>query len=872
MYKTTLKLKKYCFSSVYTANFFLIILIITSKFISTSSNSYIVNDNTLKSVYNSIEKSKFHELFQLNESHFQKTSFFSTFESKNDRAPPSYSILMNFQNDGTTSVQVFANNVIYWNDKGLCKHGQMFDPSINQCRDVFCVEGFIFTIDGCKPDPTFNKTLSFNINNTSIPDDLELEVTLLNKICIEKNNNCSKILLMDSPEKLIEEIQSAISRDLHINSTRIQNITILYNDTVNTTASSVNQTVFKNETIIIKNTFERVRISFIVKDNKLYPDDNEETLMLYYTLLKLSLDYYEFELFGSKIVICNVTEMKSSQGWCKSPDSHILKVNGFSILASFDNNGKTKYYVYVNETDTIYGTGDFFLSIGYIPKLGSLNFTENAKKNHLGFNLKNLQDVTNVLFGNSEDDLTIQKMLTVCNRYPRISTICPDHETIRLKICELTELRNRTYCYIDSCYSINEYEFDSEQADHIRVCKFDKDKQNGSYDNTKIKIASTLPGYISFVSNIFSLTAMIITLITFALFNELRNIPGWNCINLTMALTIAQFSFLIGSLVIPIPLICFIAALLTHYGFLAAFFWMSVIAFDLYRNFRSKSSHILINTVNLKSRLLKYAGYAWLAPLLIVILCIIIDTTVKSKDFIFKPCYASYFHGCSASHSPLKLLSKTLQYKNITTTDFVHQRNATEKPCVAAGTEATFHTYTHIVQHCWIQNGNANLLFFGAPIGVIILVNAIFYILTIYNIRQKRRNQKHIKIRRFSRVKCPGDDDIKFYIRMAVIMGFTWIIGFFLTTFSSESDEFKIINQILIYAFILSNASMGVFIFFVFIYKKEVKDLYASFLKSKRNDRNNGAICRFLVILKERLISMKNRIRSLCGHNEANSS
>ena len=87
---------------------------------------------------------------------------------------------------------------------------------------------------------------------------------------------------------------------------------------------------------------------------------------------------------------------------------------------------------------------------------------------------------------------------------------------------------------------------------------------------------------------------------------------------------------------------------------------------------------------------------------------------------------------------------------------------------------------------------------------------------------------------------------------MAAIMGFTWVIGFFLTTFSSGSDDFKIISEILIYAFILSNASMGVFIFFAFIFKAEVKDLYASLFKEKYgNMKFDGFFRRILENLKK---------------------
>ena len=845
----------------------------------TTYESYVLNDTIIDSVFYKMEpqylnRTSLIKNFHLNESNYinEWLQDFQTKESSNNRGPPSFSILMNFQNDGTTSVQIFANNIIYWNDKGLCAHGQMFDPNINQCRDVFCMEGFIFSAEGCKVDPNFNKTSGFNTNN-SIPEDLELELTLLNKLCnsIEiDQDNCTTIFLMDSEEKLIEEFRSRLGKDLNITSARIQNITILFNDTINynsTYNSTFEYTEEDNESeiienIIINNSIERVRLKFIIRDHKMYPEDNEETLMLYYTLFRLSLEYFKFRLFEKDIIILNVTEVKASKRWCVAPDQNMVVQGLFSLLASFDNEGKPKYHVYVNETDTLYGTGDFFLTIGVanrqIPnsKQNSLILNTNSIPN----NNRNFQDLTDAIF-DSNNGVVVQKLLTVCNRKPKISPACSDHTTIKLNICELTAHKNRTLCYINKfinkCYSINEYEYDNEEEDHIHVCKFED--QNGIYLNEESKISSSIQGYVSFVSTSLSLTAMIVTLLTFALFNELRNIPGWNCINLTIALFIAQFSFLIGSLAVPVPTICLITALSTHYGFLAAFFNMNVIAFDLYRNFRTKSSHILINSINLKSRLLKYAAYSWLTPLLLVILCLIIDITVKSKTFNFKPCYASYFQDCSTTTIDIFMKLKQVQLNS---------------SCVANGlSQPTMPT--HYVQHCYIQNGNANLLFFGAPVGIIILVNAVFYILTVCNISQKRRKQKHIRVRRMSKVKSSSDNDIKFYIRMAVIMGFTWIIGFFLTTFSSESDEFKIINQILIYVFILSNSSMGVFIFFAFIFKREIKDLYVSLFKGKfssqNSEKSDGIFISFLNFLKNKISSMKRIMCYLCRSTRSKS-
>lgn len=157
-----------------------------------------------------------------------------------------------------------------------------------------------------------------------------------------------------------------------------------------------------------------------------------------------------------------------------------------------------------------------------------------------------------------------------------------------------------------------------------------------------------LPAWLSFMLSLLSITLMIGCLITYALFVELRNIPGWNIINLTVALTIAQISFLLGSYLARLSTLCFINSLVVHYSYLASFFWMNVIAFDLYRNFRDKASHVLIQTVSINDRLPKYALYAWLAPLLIVASALIVDLSMINADYEsrFRPCYAAFLPGC----------------------------------------------------------------------------------------------------------------------------------------------------------------------------------------------------------------------------------
>ena len=161
------------------------------------------------------------------------------------------------------------------------------------------------------------------------------------------------------------------------------------------------------------------------------------------------------------------------------------------------------------------------------------------------------------------------------------------------------------------------------------------------------------------------------------------------------------------------------------------------------------------------------------------------------------------------------------------------------------------------MRNCWMYNGFASLIFLGIPLAIIIVLNATFFLLTIYNLQKIKRRQKDIKIRRFSKKKIPGDDDVKFFLQIAVIMGFTFFVGFFQTIFDNVIKTFVffsyfkfiwlwvirlnlfvlfihkvIFYQILSHIFNLCNALLGVFIFFVFIFRPNVRKLYTNLIKS----------------------------------------
>jgi hypothetical protein len=160
----------------------------------------------------------------------------------------------------------------------------------------------------------------------------------------------------------------------------------------------------------------------------------------------------------------------------------------------------------------------------------------------------------------------------------------------------------------------------------------------------------------------------------------------------------------------------------------------------------------------------------------------------------------------------------------------------------------------------------------------------VFFILTIYNIRRiknicknlvvhrsihfinnisdsnnsnsykseknSQKNRRNSKNKSFSNSttlnSLPQTKEVKFFIQMGVILGFTWTIGFFLNAFplaskTMDNKSVQIFYQILSYLFTILNSSIGIFIFFAFVFKEDIRKLYKNlFFKSTKSSNANS--------------------------------
>ena len=234
--------------------------------------------------------------------------------------------------------------------------------------------------------------------------------------------------------------------------------------------------------------------------------------------------------------------------------------------------------------------------------------------------------------------------------------------------------------YLPNGHILKQTEYMVTADDQILVCNFFN--QSASINVTEIVTFFEYSGaqtIISIIGGMLSLIAIILTLTTYAVFANLRNRASRLIMNLVTALFLGQFLLMFGGNQTQNPVACSSIAVIAHYAWLAAFAWMNTLAFDLDRTFGNPDN--LQKVSEGKKSLFRYMAYAWGSPLLIVIPCIAVH---------FCQCTKIYFQYGSGSA-------------------------------------------------CWISDGTANLLTFGAPAAVFLLCNGVLFGHTVVGIRSAKK-------------------------------------------------------------------------------------------------------------------------------------
>ncbi|XP_064631809.1 uncharacterized protein LOC135490322 [Lineus longissimus] len=248
-----------------------------------------------------------------------------------------------------------------------------------------------------------------------------------------------------------------------------------------------------------------------------------------------------------------------------------------------------------------------------------------------------------------------------------------------------------------------------------------------------------------------SLLFLAMTLITHIVHRPLRTLPGLMLMNLCATLFVAQLLFITAVGHISHKLACQIMAMIIHYLWLATFFWMNAIALNLTMTFAGGTKSALSR--NSRTKVLKYSAYAYGAPAVIVITCAFLD----------------------------KLGNVPIGYGPGIDEEGV----------------------------CWFTKEQGLIYAFILPVALLIGLNGILFIITIVAIVKAKKLGKKAKAG-----TCKGTKlEFVIYLKLSLLMGFTWIFGF-VGTFTD--------NTVIWYLFIVFNTLQGVFIGVAFACNKRI--------------------------------------------------
>ena len=184
--------------------------------------------------------------------------------------------------------------------------------------------------------------------------------------------------------------------------------------------------------------------------------------------------------------------------------------------------------------------------------------------------------------------------------------------------------------YLISEHSTKEDSNDSNRTENsilsrtfsISVCLPFKD----TFNITKTSMASSSRGLriLTIIGFSISIICLVLLLITYGLFQELRTVPGKNLMNLSFPL-LSQLMWLIGTAFVKEGTAFEVFAILEHYLLLVSFVAMSVMSYHTCHVFSKPFVGGIANTSS--RRFMKYSVFVWITPAIFVAICIALNET-----------------------------------------------------------------------------------------------------------------------------------------------------------------------------------------------------------------------------------------------------
>ncbi|XP_054768699.2 uncharacterized protein LOC129276341 [Lytechinus pictus] len=645
-----------------------------------------------------------------------------------------------------SSTVVYEENGLVVRIIDTCEEGQVFDPYLGKCRQLYCADGYTLVKQDCVPVTATDELDDDDIViiveaitaaiNESIGLNEELVITVQLSLQLDNNHKKNKDGAVDVQVPSIDKGELPFNQAIFNNSSWDIYISPVYANGSVTDQQPDDVAYEVIVTMVVANPED------VTKNNakllaeilgKLSELNNANEMIVYVNdvCVKTPPD-------GSfafiEILNGNLTDLNYLINYCKHGNLTIVQSSEFTIHGQ----ETSCPIVFVNSTSRLYDCYENYI-FGYDSTI-------------------------------STDEQTFGAL--VCDMQSRINPKC---ERILLNETEYEILPNGSMVSGSGIvYDPPDYYYTPQG---VLVCT--------EYTNV---ISETVVVFFDFsrAQTILAYTGLaisslclLITLLTYVMFSELRTLPGLNIMALIVSSIGGNITFIINLNLVPGSLECQVTAVIMHYFFLTRIFWTNAIVFHAFQTFGPKMCGCANRSLDVlhksrdKSRLrqhIPYALYAWCVPSAF--------TAVGS---------ACHFGACG----PLPVY---------------------------------YGTYFS----CWIADPYSFLYLFVLPLAILLTINVIMFSPIVYNLHKARSRNRH-SLKKESVVQEPTKKpaEIAIYAKLSTTTGFSWMFGI-LASFTDQDFFWHL--------FIIFMSLEGLFIFLSFFCTKRIKNMYVKRFGKKCNE------------------------------------
>ncbi|CAL1291307.1 unnamed protein product [Larinioides sclopetarius] len=220
-------------------------------------------------------------------------------------------------------------------------------------------------------------------------------------------------------------------------------------------------------------------------------------------------------------------------------------------------------------------------------------------------------------------------------------------------------------------------------------------------------------GYLTLIGLGISMLSLFLHFVMFWIVPDLQNLSGKCLVSLCVVLFIAYASYIVGASTSLSKPSCALVGFLKYYFFQSSFFWMAVIAYDVWRTLKMATTELRVSSGKQLQRFVIYSLFSWGMPLSLTGILALAEFT-DSFPVIYRPGFAS--------------------------------------------------------PNCWFLKRRSLATFFFGPLVAIMLMNVILFFsssrMILMTTQSSVKQQSQAQRRNF-----------KLYLRLALLMGLTWIVG-----------------------------------------------------------------------------------------------